>query len=138
MRSSFEIHQTIALTAGSDYFELHNDFDFVGFEYRSTARTVSMEWRRGVGHWVSVALPQTVFLLFESVSNLAVQKRNDQMPFSEDSCVANITFLPPDFESDFSAALSNYRSENEHFSIHFQSGAGIKIWAESVSHKIII
>ena len=136
MRSSFTLDQTIAIVAGGAYFDLHNNFRFVGFEYRPTERIARLSWTRGDGDWVSRDLPKRLTLCFVGVSNFTVKRRDDALPFTEDSCIASISFLPPDLADIYSAVCPDYRSDDEHISIEFQSGAGAKIWAESVTHEI--
>lgn len=134
MRATFELDQTIAIIAGGSYFDLHNCFDLVGFEYRPAERTAVFEWVRTEAPWVPEGLPPSIFLFFEGVSNFAVRRRDDEMPFTEDDCVELISFMPPALAEDFDSACPEYRSEEEHMSISLQSGAGFKIWADSVSH----
>ena len=40
MKSNFQIDQTIALESKGSYFDLHNSFDFVGYEYRPTEKKI--------------------------------------------------------------------------------------------------
>jgi hypothetical protein len=72
-----------------------------------------------------------------NVSNGAVRQRDDEMPFAEDNCLASITFLPESLNEDFDAICFGDRFPNEHMSLTFQSGAGIKIWAECVHHEFL-
>jgi len=136
VKSTFQLDQTIALVVGNAYYDLHNCFDFVGFEYRPTEKKVRLEWQRGAGDWVAKDLPTKLVLIFEGVANFAARRRDDEMPFTEDSCLASITFLPPELSDNFAALCPDHRSDDEHLSIEFQSGASIKIWAESVAHEI--
>ena len=136
MRATFLIDHSYAVAVGESHFDLHNDFDFVGFEYRPSEKTARLEWQGGTGDWVSKTLPCKLVLLFEDVTNLAVQRREDEMPFSEDSCVHSIDFSPPELADTFDVTCPDYRSETEHLSIKFQSGSGIKVWAGSVTHEI--
>lgn len=136
MLSTFTLDQTIAIVAGEAYYDLHNCFDFVGFEYRSSEKKARLEWQRGAGDWVSQELPKKLVLCFSGVVNITVQRRNDEMPFTEDSCLESITFLPPALSDNFGAVCSGGRFDDEHLSIEFRSGSGVKIWADSVTHEI--
>jgi hypothetical protein len=69
------------------------------------------------------------------VLNFAAKKRDDEMPFTEDDCVASISFLPRELSEEFDAICPDHRSAGEHMSICFQSGSCVKIWAESVQLK---
>ena len=136
MQSTFQLDQSIAISADGMYCDLHNCYDFVGFEYRATEKKARFEWKRGDGDWIAAESPKRLFLSFDGVANFAVLKRDDEMPFTEDSCVASITFLPPELSDHFDAICPGERFENEHLSINFQSGSAIKIWAASVTHEI--
>lgn len=135
MRSTFELDDTIALSVGAAYYDLHNDFDFVGYEYRPTERKARFDWMRSDGDWVAEGLPARISLAFDGVSNFAAKRRDDEMPFTEDDCVASISFLPKELAEEFEAICPGHRSEDEHMGICFQSGSSVKIWAESVRHE---
>ena len=133
MKSNFEIDQTIALESGEQYLDLHNCFDFVGYQYQPKEKRIQCEWKKTIGDWVSPELPEKVYLDFEGVSNFAAQKREDEIPFSEDDCLSSISFLPKELNEEFDAVCPDFRSADEHISLSFQSGSCIKIWADSVT-----
>ncbi len=135
MRSTFNLDDVIALLAGDAYFDLHNDFDFIGYEYRPTERQARFDWARSDGDWVPEGLPARLTLIFEGVSNFAAKRRDDKMPFTEDDCVSSISFLPRELTEEFDAVMEGFRSDDEHLSLSFQSGSCVKIWAESVRHE---
>ncbi len=136
MRASFEVDQSIALVASGAYYDLHNCFDFVGYEYQPTARVARFSWERTDGPWVPDDLPQELSLVFEEVSNLAVRMRDDEKPYSEDDCVEAISFLPREQAHDFDSICPDHRSLDEHFMILFESDACVKIWATRVFLEI--
>jgi hypothetical protein len=138
MRANFQIQQNIALVVDGNYYDLHNNFDFIGFEYRPTEKVARLEWRRGEGNWIPKNAPAKIILVFSDVTNLAVKRRDDKTPFSEDSCLENITFTPPDSEDQYDVIFPEYRSDDEHLSFGFMSGAGLKIWAKDVTAEIKI
>jgi len=136
MITSFQIDRTIAITADNVCFDLHNNFDFIGFESSTAERKAWLRWARGEGDWVSKNLAKRFSLVFTGVSNFSVRTRDVAMPFSEDTCVASIAFAPPELTDNFTAICPEYRSRDEHLSVLFQSGAGVKVWAESVTHEV--
>ncbi len=129
MHTDFQIDQGIAIVVGPAYFDLHNNFDFVGYEYQPTEQTVWLKWKRGSGGWIPDGLPVGLALAFQGVTNFSAHRRDDAEPFTEDDCLADITFLPPEMSDNFDCVCPDYRSENEHLLFKFESGAGIKIWA---------
>lgn len=137
MRATFDLDGIIVIIADGKHLDLHNCFDFVGYEHRPTERFMRLRWNRGTDEWVSPALPKGLILTFLQVKNVAVRPRDDAMPFTEDNCVASISFLPAALNDEFGAVCFGERFPDEHLSLRFQSGAGIKIWAESVSHEFL-
>lgn len=136
MQTTFQVSGTIDLVAEDREYDLHNNFDFVGYEYSPTAKEARLSWRRGEGDWVPKDTPARLTLRFKGVTNLSVRRRDDEMPFTEDDCMASITFAPPEFADDFDSVFGGFRRADEHLAIVFQSGAALKIWAESVVHEI--
>jgi len=136
MRANFLLDENIAIVVNRLYFDLHNCFDFVGYEYRPSEKKARLEWKRSSGDWVAAELPSGLSLSFEGVADFAARRRSSALPSSGDGCVASIAFLPPELSENYSLTAPGYRSEEEHFSIEFQSGSGIKIWAESVTLEL--
>ncbi len=134
MQSTFLLDLSIAVVVDDLYFDLHNDFDFTGFEYRVLERKARFEWQ-GTSRLVS-ELPARLTLTFEEVASLVVHRRDDEMPFTEDDCLHCMSYLPPELASIFDIACPDHRSDDEHFSFCFQAGAGIKVWAKSVWHQV--
>jgi hypothetical protein len=132
MDATLTLNSAIALVVGDKYLDLHNDFDFTSYAYRPSEQIMWLQWRRGTGEWVSKELPTEIILTFSQVTNVAVRCRDDQMPFTEDSCLASITFLPSTMNDIFDAICIGERFPDEHISLTYQSGAAIKIWAGKV------
>lgn len=135
MLTTFQITE-IELIADGVIYDLHNNFDFIGYEYQSAQKEVWLRWRRGDGKWVPKDTPASLTLRFTGVSNFATRRRDDEMPFSEDTCLANMTFSPPEFADDFDAVFGGFRRPDEHLTLIFQSRAALKIWAENAIHEI--
>lgn len=136
MQANFEIDQDIAISSGELYLDLHNNFDFAGIDYRPTARTAVLRWNRGAGSWVPADAPREVMLTFHRVTNLAMSRRDDAMPWTEDHCLETVSFTPPEFSEDFARCFTGYRSREEHITLRFHSGAAIKVWAEAVEFSV--
>lgn len=132
MDSPFTIAMGVQLEEGSRWFDLHNNFDFVRFEHRCDERQVLLHWEKNDGDWVPADAPAKLRLRFIGVSNVAVRRRDADMPFSEDRCVAHVAFAPAKAYDFYDADFGDARCPDEHFSLRFMSGAGIKIWATKV------
>ena len=133
MKSNFEIDQTIALTQGDSYFDLHNCYNFVGFKYKKEEKKLVCSWRVIQGDWVSKNAPNSLILKFEGVEKIKEKERDEGISESEDQTLASISFSPPKNSSNFEVVCPDYRGKDEHLSLEFHSEAWLKVWAESVT-----
>lgn len=136
MESTFQLDAGIILIVGGSRYDLHNCFYFVSFEYMPLSRKVRLDWKRSERVVIANDVPGRLSLLANGVTGVALRRRNPEMPFTEDRCIASISFLPRDLDDQFDAICPGFRSADEHLSIAFQSGAAIKIWAERVAHEV--
>ena len=87
MQNDFTIQQGIYLIKDDLTFDLHNDFDFEGFDYSVAGRSISLKWKRSECETVQPSLPSFIRLDFFAVSELRFYPRNSKIPFTEDNCL---------------------------------------------------
>ena len=126
---TFDSSIEIGVTGRHRYLDLHNCFDWQSITYLSEEQRIKMTWTRSTGHWVQPDLPPNLVLEFRGVSRLSACPRDIELPYTEDSCLASVSFTPPESASDFDDEFPEYRDESEHITFRFQSGFGLKIWA---------
>src|SRR5215203_4600010 len=73
------------LVTGGDAFDLHNDFDFVGFDYAVDARRLLLQWHGS----------REIMITFERLSYLSIEPRDPDVPFTEDDCLSFIAYASP-------------------------------------------
>ncbi len=112
--------------------DLHNCFEWQSLTCRHKEQRIKMSWMRATGDWSQPDLPLGLVLEFRGVSRFAACPRDSELPYTEDSCLHVVTFTPPEHASDFEMEFGGYRSDSEHITFRFQSGFGVKIWAEEV------
>ena len=117
MKATFTLKQDIAVVVDGIYHDLHNCFDFVGFEYRPEEQMAWLEWAKNDGHWVPDDAPEKIRLCFDGVTALVMTRRDPKMPFSEDTCVEHITFSPESCAEEFDAVFAGARFPDEHLSL---------------------
>ena len=138
MNTSFAIEQNISIIAGSYRCDLHNDFDFFALEYLPMEKRLFLDWRICPLSSPPKESPSRLRLMFESMERLSVQARGKNADYADDKCVNSISFSAPGLEKDFDAISDVYRSDEEHLSISFMSGFGIKIWAARGLHEVTL
>ena len=52
MEVNFKIYENYAAQIDDSIFDLHNNFDFVGFKYDIILRQLVLSWKKNHGDWV--------------------------------------------------------------------------------------
>jgi len=124
----------IGLELGSDYFDLHNNFDFDCLRYDPTRRELELCWVRGTGEWVKQTEPKGLRLAFSGVYLFKAHERDGSIPFTEDDCLEAIGFISDELLNEMHGFTSNEPAAGcTHLSALFMSGFSIKIGAESAA-----
>ena len=118
----------IYIESGSEVFDLHNDFDFVGFAYDTVQRTVSLRWVPN--EHTPAEQRRALVLEMGGVSYLSSTPRDADVPFSEDSCLHQMGRIPPSAPTLDSAESD--APPDWHYVFSFMSGFVLRIAAESV------
>jgi hypothetical protein len=125
---------SIGLESNGNYFDLHNNFDFVGISYLVMKREIVLSWDRNDGSWVQKGLPRKLTLKFDGVTLFKAKQRDPEMPFTEDDCVNTMGFIWDDMVEEMGGSGSNEpKASCTHLVMDFMSGFAIKISADSVS-----
>jgi len=106
-------------------FDLHNDYDFQSFNYKTTNRSVSLIWARGTGERVEKSQPKSICIELLEVDYLKLRPRDPEMPFTEDDCLSSFGY---DCDADWADGQFWFEGKAEpdwRWSFEFQSGAEI-------------
>ncbi|KAA9333735.1 hypothetical protein [Adhaeribacter soli] len=94
MKVNFQLVDNYAISFEGRHIDVHNNFNFLGFEYKVETQTLILKWIKSAGDWVnSDELPQFALIHFE-VNYLNITPRNPLSQTSEDTCLSDITFFP--------------------------------------------
>ncbi|WP_051219430.1 hypothetical protein [Oceanobacter kriegii] len=138
MNRNYEIVEGIYLVQGEDELDLHNHFDFVGFDYSIAERKLELHWIRSDGDWVSRDMPQSVRITFRQVSEFRFMPREQGVPFTEDNCINSIGYwVDEDWAEGVIMAEPNQKVEPQWLTaIDFMSGAVLAVQAESADATV--
>lgn len=130
---NFELYgDGISLEWQGSNFDLHNNFNFEGFNYNLPLRQLKLVWRRSTGAWAKNAALLGLTLVFQNVSFLKVKERDGEYPFTEDDCLCNISHHPTEMRDEFDSVMLGKSSPGDDLTLSFQSEWGIKINSETV------
>jgi hypothetical protein len=131
MEEHFELASSIYLVAASHKLDLHNNYDFQGVEYSTHERSAALRWHRGDGDWVPADLPSFIELRYEGVERFEFHRRDPEMPFTEDDCLANAGYWTDEDWADGVFDASPDPDSDWLRAFQFQSGAIILIRAST-------
>lgn len=89
-----------------------------------------MRWRRGMDDWVDTRAPARLFLQLHGISHFSASARDPEIPFTEDDCLAGISFLASD-SCESEGVITNGVNSSWHWIFSFQSGFSLRLAGES-------
>jgi hypothetical protein len=101
---NFDITDYIALNYEGRDIDLHNNFDFLEFDYNVAERQVKLSWKKSSGHWVDKNEISNLFLIHKAVNYLMVIEQDENSTCVDDSCLGEITFVPSTLREAFQSA----------------------------------
>lgn len=99
MKVNFEIEDNYAISFKGKHIDLHNNFDFLGFEYDVTKMIAILRWEKSTEEWANKETIKRLSIIHKNVSYLSITPRDAEMPTTEDSCLKDITYLPIEFRT---------------------------------------
>jgi hypothetical protein len=129
----FKLH-SIYLDRGGESFDLHNCYDFIGFDYDISSRTLRLRWTPSTYAPPGERRPITV--TFQQVTHFSAQPRDRQIPFTQDDCLSDVCFVLPDAHTDECFSTESTPTSDLHYVFSFMSGFAIRVHAESAVCQI--
>ena len=136
MEEHFTFGSDIYLVADGHELDLHNNYDFQGVDYSIRDRSVVLRWHRGGGNWVPEGSPSEVVLRYDGVERFEFHRRDPEMPFTEDDCLANSGYWTDEDWGDGVFVTSAPPEPDWLRAFQFQSGAVILIQAREAHATI--
>ncbi len=117
------------------YLDIHNSYDFEEFSYNTFEQKLKLRWSMTREEWVKPIVRKEdeimyvrFALVFEQINFFTVRERNENLPFSDDTCIEFIGFSSLDMRNNFDSFLMpTFIKETDDIIICFQSGQVLKI-----------
>jgi len=140
MRRDFEITMGIYLVQSPHELDIHNNFDFLGFDYSVEHRTLLLRWRRSPEAWVASGTPAALTIEFREVSEFRFMPRDSAQPFTEDDCVSSFGYWTDEDWADGVIVAEPSQSPDPKWltAVDFMSGAVIAVQAASAHAQIVV
>ena len=92
MKANFILYQNYAIHFDNKHLDLHNNFDFEEFFYNIEKRQLTLHWKGVKADWVPADNPSKLIITIYEVGFLKIVPRDNEMPFSEDTCLNDLTY----------------------------------------------
>jgi len=138
MKRDFDIVDGIYLVQSKHELDLHNNFDFLGFNYSVENRTLLLNWKRSNGDWVAPETPQSLNVEFREVSEFRFMPRDAEIPFTEDDCLNSFGYWVDEDWAEGVIMVETKQTPEPSWltAIDFMSGAVIAVQAKSANAQI--
>ncbi len=137
MLTNFTIEANCALNYEGRYVDLHNNFDFVSFDYNVAEKQIRLRWKKSSGPWVNKDDISSVVLIHKDVDYLLVVEQAENSPYEEDSGIGEISFVPSTLRTlnDLIVPQSNPKEEDDILYL-FENGQRIRVHCKQIELQV--
>jgi hypothetical protein len=137
MKVNFDITDNHALSFEGRHIDLHNNFDFVGFDYNVVEREIKLNWKKSSGDWVDKNELSSLVLAHKAVTFLKVIDQDEKSNYDDDSCLGEITFFPSTArETNDSIVPQSKPNDGDDILYFFENGQRIRIHCEHIELSV--
>jgi hypothetical protein len=139
MKVNFDITDNHALTFEGQHIDLHNNFNFVSFDYNVADREIKLNWRKSDGDWVAKNEFLSLVLTHKAVSFLKVIDQDEKSSYDDDNCLGEITFFPStEREINDSIVSQSKPNDGDDIIYFFENGQQIRIHCKEIELSVNI
>lgn len=133
MKVNFEIKDNHVIEIEGQLIDLHNNFDFVGFDYYIACREIKLHWKKSSGDWVDKNEFSSLVLTHKDVTFLKVIEQDEKSTYEDDSCLGEITFFPStEREINDSIVPQPKPNDGDDILYFFENGQQIRIHCKEI------
>ncbi len=137
MKVNFDITDNHALTLAGRHIDLHNNFDFVGFDYNIADREIKLHWKKTSGDWVDKNEFSSLILTHKTVTYLKVIDQDENSTYEDDSCLNEITFFSSTAREINDSIVSQSKPNNgDDILYFFENGQRIRIHCKQIELSV--
>lgn len=137
MKVNFNITDNHALSFQGEYIDLHNNFDFVGYDYNVADREIKLNWRKSSGNWVDKNEILSLVLAHKAVTFLKIIDQDEKRNYDNDCCLGEITFFPSIAREINNSILPQSKPNvGDDILYFFENGSRIRIHCERIDLSV--
>ncbi len=137
MKVNFDIKDNHAIEFAGRHIDLHNNFDFVSFDYNVSDREIKLHWKKSSGDCVDENEFSSLVLTHKVVTFLRVIEREEKSIYEDDSCLGEITFFSSTAREINDSVIPQIKpNDGDDILYLFESGLQIKIHCQEIQLSI--
>ncbi len=137
MESNFRIHNIIEVEIEGRVLDLHNNFEFIGYENDKNSDNIHIYFEKSAGDWVPATEVNKLIFTLRNV-NYMHTIAPDEALMCDDYCLSGITyFYHDDREENFSYLDKELPGPQDDIIFTFESDRVIRANCESVTLTLI-
>ena len=129
MKYSDFIFGSVEVEVKGRAYDLHNSFDFKKLVYDVEGRNVELVWAKNA--YAVKEEPAEILIEFRKVTYFSAEGRDSEMPFSEDDCLASVSYVSEEEAMEESYYVDD-PTEDLHCVLEFQSGFKVRLFSSEV------
>ena len=133
MKVNFGLVDNYALNFEGQHIDLHNNFDFAGFDYNVALRELKLTWIKANGDWIDKNELSQIVLTHIGVDYVEIIGQNESFALNDDKCLGEISFFPSN-ERDINDNIISKEKPNEFDDIiySFENGQIIRVHCDNI------
>ena len=137
MKVNFDIKDNHAIEIEGRLIDLHNNFDFAGFDYNIADREIKLHWEKSSGDWVDKNEFSSLVLKHKGVTFLRVIEQDEKSTYEDDSCLGEITFFPSTARELNDSIVSQTKpKDGDDILYFFENGQQIRIYCKEIELSV--
>lgn len=137
MKVNFYIKDNHAIEIGGRIIDLHNNFDFFGFDYNIADREIKLYWKKSIGNWVDKNEFSSLVLTHKGVTFLRVIEQDEKSIYEDSRCLGEITFFPSTAREINNSIVPQAKPNNEDDILYFfENGQLIRINCKEIELSV--
>lgn len=137
MKVNFDIKDNHAIEIDGRHIDLHNNFDFAGFDYNVANKEIKIYWKKSSGDWVEKNEFSSLVLTHKGVTFLRVIEQDEKSSYEDDSCLGEITFFPSTARELNDSIVSQTKpNDGDDILYFFENGQLIRIHCKEIELSV--
>lgn len=139
MITNFEIEENIGIRNGNTFFDLHNNYSFIKFDFREGEKEVILYWDKSDGKWAEQEVYNHLKINHTEITYFEYGfLDNENTSFEEDRKVlSTITFFPSNNRHDNNSYTTQVKPTMTDDIIYvFENGNFIRIKCKSILFEL--